>query len=263
MLEHKDHCVADQYDYRLSHIGKGQAYDDSFRENPWRVFLWQREQQILDCILNKYFSDGTITHLGFACGTGRILAYLVGRTETSTGIDVSESMLKVAREKVPSAEVIKGDLTKNDILGDRLFNLITAFRFFPNAQPPLRAEAIQCLVKHLTPNGLLVLNNHKNHSSLLYRLARLVGRHHRTMKTKEVEQLVSSVGLKVAEVFPIGVLPACDKHPMILPSFIHKCADWFANACAVGRTLCQDIIYVCRLEGQTRLENSSQNAHAE
>ncbi len=237
----------EDYDYRLSHTahGRGLSYDDHFRTMRWRRYVWHREQGVLDYVLEKYFLNKSIRHLDFACGTGRILKYLVGRTETSTGIDVSESMLEVAREKVPSAQIIKGDLTKNDILRDSLFNLITAFRFFVNAQPNLRAEVIKYLVQHLTQDGLLVFNNHQNHTSIRYQIARLRGRQWRTMTNREVRQLVSSAGLVIAKVFPIGVLPAVDGY-MLVPSSIHQVVDRMLNTCRLGEILAQNVIFICR-----------------
>lgn len=245
MRENNEQCTLGQTDYRISHIGKGRSYDNSFRENPWRAFLWQREQCVLDYVLKQYFSNNSIRHLDFACGTGRILKYLVGRTETSTGIDVSESMLEVTRKTVPNAEIIKADVTRNDVLGNRKFNLITAFRFFPNAQPALRAETIKCLSKHLVPDGLLVFNNHKNHSSTLYQVTRLLGKYHRTMSTRDTGMLVWSADLHVIKVFPIGVLPANDRF-MIVPHLIHTFSDWIANSCRIGKFLAQNLIFVCR-----------------
>lgn len=246
---------AQEYDYRFSHIApeKGRLYDQHFTDYKWRAFVWQREQRILDAVLTKYFSNRTIRHLDFACGTGRIIGYLIKRTQTSVGVDISESMLARCREKAPQAKIINADITKNDVLGNESFNLITAFRFFPNAQTKLRNEAIQCLAKHLTPDGLFVLNNHKNHSNLFYRLARFIGKHPTTMTTKEMEQLISSVGLKAVEVYSVGVLPANYKH-ILVPGCVHSLFDWVANALGIGKLLAQNVIFVCRPQGQARCD---------
>ena len=73
------------------------------------------------------------------------MSYLEDRTKSAVGVDLSPSMLEVARKNKRSAEIIEADLTRSDVLGDRKFNLITAFRFFPNAEAELRSEAMQVL----------------------------------------------------------------------------------------------------------------------
>ncbi|MBN1391371.1 MAG: class I SAM-dependent methyltransferase [Sedimentisphaerales bacterium] len=235
-------------DYRDSHthVNKGCQYDRRFIEFKWRKYLWEREQLALDKILQKYFGNRSIRYLDFACGTGRILQFMKKRVDSCTGIDVSESMLKECLRKLPDIEIIHADITRDDVLGGRVFDLITAFRFFPNAQDSLRSEAIEVLSKHLSPGGILVFNNHRNTSSFLYTLARMLKNDIRTMSNSEIDNLAASVNLEIVETFSIGVLPGYDNHPMIAPSFVHKCADSFANACGLGKTLCQDIIYVCR-----------------
>lgn len=67
------------YDYRLSHLQKGAPYEESFSRNPWRAYVWQREQKVLDAVLDRYFSGKAVTLLDFACGTGRILRYLLSQ----------------------------------------------------------------------------------------------------------------------------------------------------------------------------------------
>ena len=239
--------ASSRYDYRTTHTApaKGMSYEQKFADVPWRAYVWQRERLVLDEVLRRYFADRPVRHLDFACGTGRILGHLADRARLSVGVDVSESMLAVARQRPGDAEWIRADITRDDVLARRTFNLITAFRFFPNAQPELRAEALRALARHLTPDGVLLLNNHKNHSSLLCRLARLVGKRPRTMSARDVTELASSVGLVVARTFAIGVLPATDKH-MLVPRWCHRLVDRAANALGIAPVLAQNVIYVCR-----------------
>jgi len=119
-------------DYRNSHLqpGKGQAYHDKFLNNPYRKMVWELEKRILDEILSTFYKDIKIYHLDFACGTGRILHYLAGRVSCSVGVDLSPSMIEVASRNNKTSEIIQTDITRNDVLGERKFNLITAFRFF-------------------------------------------------------------------------------------------------------------------------------------
>ena len=124
--------------YRESHLQKGAEYHSSFASRPHLAITWKLERKLLTRIVREYFPDGVPTHLDFACGTGRILGFLSPNTGSSTGVDLSASMLQVAHETLADVEIIEADLTRYDRLGCREFDLITAFRFFPNAEPSLR-----------------------------------------------------------------------------------------------------------------------------
>jgi len=154
-------------DYRDSHqsLSKPSEYDPQFFDESTTLGLfWQIEREILESIL----SDGTTRHraLDFACGTGRILGWLIDRADEAVGIDVSGSMLAVARSRAPSATIIHGDLTVTPTLVKGPFDLITAFRFFLNAQPELRRDVLRALREVMDPDGILIANFHLNPSSL-------------------------------------------------------------------------------------------------
>jgi SAM-dependent methyltransferase len=53
---------------------------------------------------------GAKTVLELACGTGSILVQLQGDYDV-TGVDLSQEMLALAREKLPNAELVEGDMT--------------------------------------------------------------------------------------------------------------------------------------------------------
>jgi ubiquinone/menaquinone biosynthesis C-methylase UbiE len=241
-------------DYRLSHMtaDKAERYDLSFGRDPWRAYLWRREQQVLEKVLHDHFPAMPAAHLDFACGTGRILRFLRGRTGGSVGMDLSAEMLKVAAAKAPGVRLIQADITRCDVLGQERFDLITAFRFLANAQEDLRVEALHRLAAHLQPRGRFVLNNHKNDSSLLYRMGRLMGKHTPTLSYRHVARLLRQAGLEILEAYPLGVLPATDSH-MLVPAFIHRACDAALGRRSVGLELAQDIVYVCALRGAAGL----------
>lgn len=126
--------------YRDSHTeeGKGAIYDEHFKTETWRKILWNQEQYVLDSFLDTYFKNRAVNLLDFACGTGRIAGFLENRVETCTAVDVSKAMLDEAKKKLQKTKIIQADLTKNNVLEGRKFNLITAFRFFLNAEPGLQ-----------------------------------------------------------------------------------------------------------------------------
>ena len=206
--------------YRESHkyASKGAEYEDYYRTDAWEKFLWSREQDIILGILDKYFTDSEIHLLDFACGTGRITALLEDRVKTSTGVDVSGSMLKIAKRRLRRTEIIEGDITTENALDGRKFNLITAFRFFLNAEPELRSAAMNALAGLLAEDGILVFNNHHNLGSLWIRL--LHRRHLRknpdgifnVMSIEQMTELVEGAGLEIIEIHPAGFF-----HPPKVP----------------------------------------------
>ena len=206
--------------YRDSHqyAAKGAEYERHYETQAWEKFLWSREQEILLEILAKYFAGNDVHLLDFACGTGRITSLLEDRVTTSTGVDVSGSMLAVARQKLKRTQIIEADITTENILKPRQFNLITAFRFFLNAEPELRSMAIRKLAELLTEDGCLVFNNHHNLGSPWIKL--LYARHERknpegifnVMSIEQMTDLVESAGLEIVELYPVGFF-----HPPKVP----------------------------------------------
>jgi len=208
--------------------------------------VWQFEKGILDHILTVFYRNSEIHHFDFACGTGRILSYLEDRTTSSVGVDLSPSMLDVARRNNRTAEIIEADLSRNDVLGDRKFNLITAFRFFPNAQKDLRMEVMQVLAKHLDDNGYLVFNNHKNTGSIRIRLARLCGhRGYKGMTINDVKALLVKNRLEIVKIYPLCIFPASEKYKL-LPLFMVRPIESFLSKCRPFRNYGENLIFKCK-----------------
>lgn len=208
--------------------------------------VWQLEKGILDHILSTFYRDLQIHYLDFACGTGRILSYLEERTKYAIGVDLSPSMLEVALKNNKSAEIIKADLTKDDVLGERKFNLITAFRFFPNAQPELRKQAMQVLNRHIEDNGYIVFNNHKNVGSARNRLAKLFGhREYSGMSIAEVKSLLVESSLEIVKVYHICVFPVFGKHTLV-PLCLLRPIEVFLSRRRLLKNLGENLIFVCR-----------------
>jgi SAM-dependent methyltransferase len=75
-------------------------------------------------------------------------------------MDVSESMVSKARVACPRTEFVIKDLTREP--HTREYDIVTAFRFFGNAEHDLRAEVFLAVSRVLRRGGLFVLNNHRN-----------------------------------------------------------------------------------------------------
>ncbi len=232
--------------YRESHKEKGSDYHATFRDIPRRAMMWDLEKRVLRDILSRFFERAPASYLDFACGTGRILSFLESRAGQATGVDVSASMLDDARTRVRSAELIEADLTERDVLGDRRFDLVTSFRFFPNAEPALREDVMAVLARHLAPGGILVFNNHMNQYSLARRLVRLGGRSLApTMTDAQARGVVAVAGLTVERRYAIGVLPLTDKkmfRPVVIPKMLELVLGKLPGAASIA----DDVVYVCR-----------------
>jgi SAM-dependent methyltransferase len=254
VVQSDDISAAQGYSYRDSHKydSKGAEYEAFYQMQPWPRFVWAREQKILLTILEKYFAGKDVHLLDFACGTGRIAGLLENRVKTSTGVDVSGSMLSIARQKLQRTEIIEADITVDGVLDGRKFNLITAFRFFLNAEPELRKVAMKTLVPLLADDGYLVFNNHQNRDCawvrllIAYRQWRKIGGIYNTMSVCEMRQLVEDAGLEIIELYPVGFF-----HPPKIP--VSCGLNWVIDE-TLGRfgflaRFCESPIAVCHRRG--------------
>jgi SAM-dependent methyltransferase len=154
--------------YRDSHLGaaKARSYDgDLWDAGAAKGLDWLVEQRLLDDILRSARSPAD-SAADFACGTGRVLEFLSRHFPAPVGIDISPDMLALARARCPGARLIQGDVTTTPGLAPGPFGLITAFRFFLNAEPSLRRDVLAWMRASLQPAGLVVANFHLNPASL-------------------------------------------------------------------------------------------------
>lgn len=247
--------------YRESHKykEKGAEYEAYYQNKAWQKFLWSREQEIILKILKKYLKGIDVHLLDFACGTGRITQFLENRVKTSTGVDVSGSMLAIAREKLKRTEIIEADITTENILKPIKFNLITAFRFFLNAEPELRSAAINAIAELLDDDGCLVFNNHQNSGSIWIKLRHA---HHQkknpegiynTMSIEQMKKLAEEAGLEIIDIYPAGFF----NPPKVPVSFhLNRAIDWTAGKFKFLNQFSENLIAVCRRTKKHNSDNS-------
>lgn len=104
--------------------------------------------------------------LELGCGTGRVTIPVAESGIDVVGLDLSEDMLSVARQKISRLgveiqrriKVLEGDM--RDFSLDRKFNLIMIpFRAFLHLTTPAdQRQALICIREHLTDDGCLVFN---------------------------------------------------------------------------------------------------------
>ena len=117
--------------YRYSHLEKGKNYDDKLTEVLMENYNIKMEAKILTKLIPSLFPNGVNRFLDFAGGTGRITKLIEPFVLESIAIDVSESMLAVAKKKCKRTKFILADITKVP-MNLEPFDLVTAFRFFGN-----------------------------------------------------------------------------------------------------------------------------------
>ena len=99
--------------------------------------------------------------LELGCGTGRVLIPLAARCGFMQGIDASQGMLDICRDKLGqsrNARVTIGDICDFDL--GRSFDLIIApYRVLQNLETEAQLDGLfRCVRAHLSPGGTSVLN---------------------------------------------------------------------------------------------------------
>lgn len=239
-------------DYRFSHTTeyKSARYEhEVYKQGLYDDLLWQEEKKILAGEVKSLQKNiGEINYLDFACGTGRIIGFLEDKVSNATGIDPARSMLDIAARKIKKGELVEADITAQDILGGFKYNLITAFRFFLNAQPKLRALAFDVLATKLCDkNSLLIFNIHGNLTS--YRLLTkfwyaLRGRHLNAMTIWQARALINAHGLSVVRWYGIGILPKTFYR--FVPASLIVPIDRVLEKVPGARYIAYDLIFICK-----------------
>ena len=165
-------------DYRQSHAsrGYGAKYDRMYSSDYYAAQWREIEAPLLAAELERLRSMDKRTYLDFACGTGRVLGLAEKIFDAPVGVDISSAMAERAEQACQKSEVIYPRDIVAEPLGRR-FEVITAFRFFLNAEKDLRLAVLNRFAEMQEPGDYLVANIHVNSSSMLglaYRAANKV-----------------------------------------------------------------------------------------
>lgn len=236
-------------DYTVSHQGRGADYDDNFETLPFRALLWEWEQEVLAELVAHARASSA---LDLACGTGRITEVLVRELPRGEvlAVDVAESMLDRARERVPAARFVRSDVRDlHTVVPDGSIDLVTAFRFFANAEPRLRAAATTAVARAVRPGGFLVLNNHRNFWSPSYLLRRSRSAAAPGAVNQVLLEPLRREGFRVVTRRSLGVLPHTDQQVYVLPPRLAASVErvntrWLSGAHSLGT----DTIWLLRKE---------------
>jgi len=239
----------------MTHIGPeswAKDYDAKlFSPGSFDTAIWEREQRLLDRIVQEHVPQRQ-SYLDFACGTGRVLSHVERNFEDAVGLDISPTMLAVARERVPSATLVQADATSDQqALQGRQFEFITAFRFFLNAQPMLRDAAMDFLASALrNGDSRLLFNVHGNRYStraLVAAKAKITGEQFSSMSLRESIDLAARHGLEVLEWYGIG---SYDK--ALLRMLPRNAWRWAEATVPLPKRFSVYLYFVCRHKQQGR-----------
>jgi len=197
--------------YTTSHLNKGHDYHSYFVNRPGRRLVWEQEQEVLKKIASQKGPFGI--HLDFAGGTGRIAGVLETHTASQFVLDVSQTMLSVAANNLTKATLINRDFRQGvPELENGAVDIITAFRFFPNAEQQLRLDAMAFLSKKLRKGGWLVCNNHRNFWSIPYIVNRLTFRGGDVgMTNGQLVEIAGAHEFRLVNSLSIGLIPQSEQ----------------------------------------------------
>lgn len=199
--------------YRTSHSSPGygehysKTYEHGYYAHQWRLI----EKPLLKAVFATLKNRDRIRHLDFACGTGRILGVGEEFFNDTTGVDVSNEMLRVAARNCPKSKLIRQDITRSPLKEE--YDVITAFRFFLNAEPVLADEVLNELHKLLPrKNGKLLINIHVNGKSplgVMYKFRNMMTRKNlaNTMNYDVLKDVLERNGFVVEKVIWYSFLP--------------------------------------------------------
>jgi SAM-dependent methyltransferase len=141
------------------------AYTTTYQRGYYAA-QWERiERPLLENEFAGLREAGARVLIDLACGTGRILSIGERYFPRTIGFDVSYNMALLAKRTARRSQVVTAsvDTFTCPIEAD----VVTAFRFFLNAEPPLRRDALRCAHRSLVRGGALLASIHVNASSPL------------------------------------------------------------------------------------------------
>jgi SAM-dependent methyltransferase len=235
--------------YRSSHAEPeaGRIYDRT-HEVGYYAALWSKiEKPLLQSLLLE-LGGRQRKCLDFACGTGRITSVAADYFGDVVGVDVSATMLARARG-AHNVRLRQTDITR-DSLGET-FDVITAFRFFLNAEQQLRKEALEAMREHLNPAGRLICNIQMNATSPIGMASYIANRLpwspiRNTMSADELSTLLKSAGLTVEHITGYGYLPRPGNLlPRVCEAFIEP-TERIASMLHIPTRFAQQLLFVAK-----------------
>lgn len=210
--------------YSSSHRGEEKAigyettYSRGYYANEW---IWEEQPLVRQTFLGLQKS-GCTTLTDFACGTGRITAVAEDYFDVVQGVDISPEMLALAARNCQAATF---SLSTERVIEDESQDVVSAFRFFLNAEDELRSESMGRISRWIRPGGYFLANTHAQPLSplgLTNEARHLVGGSARSLSVRSLTHLIEDNGLSVEKVTHYGLFPRMGSfYPSIVNEF-HK-----------------------------------------
>jgi len=153
--------IKDFYSNKIEHfqnqdiVHNNIVYDNFYSKLYDQLFYSKPKVEYECALINKYIKMKDKKTLDVGCGTGQHLVYFKNRD--ITGLDNSNAMLKIAKEKVPNARLIKGNFAHGDLFSHQQFDNIMVLYFVIYYQKNISQLLNNCY-KWLKPGGNLVIH---------------------------------------------------------------------------------------------------------
>lgn len=247
-----------KYSNRFATSDAVSSYEGAeYAPDGYAALIWELQKPFIHEILEAQDKGpGSCRLLDFACGTGRVLSFCEGFCAVSDGLDISAAMLERASERCQQSRLVVGDICTEAILLESPYNIITAFRFLLNAEPPLRVAVLEQLRRRIhSEHGILIVNMHGNSASArhfplwLRRLRARVNpaKHQEVMMTEmslaETRALLRDAGFRVIREIGFGVVPG-----FLYRSSLKPICHWLdRRLCGSNffKNISIDVIFVC------------------
>jgi SAM-dependent methyltransferase len=223
--------------------------DVVYRSDDYDAAIWDLQRSFLENWLREFRkSHVRLKGLDFACGTGRIASRTELFTDDIVGLDISADMLEVAKKQTSRTDLRLGDILSEPSIVDYDYDLITAFRFFLNAEADLRARIMRSLAERLRDDrSRLIFNIHGNRHSIRHLTLRMRGGRgtwRNEMSLDEVRRLTDSAGLEIEAWHGFGVLPRFVYRTRMCSAA--RRIDQFATAAGWLSRISCDLLFICR-----------------
>ena len=213
-------------DYRECHLqdNAAQGYRDVYTAGYYAAQWQQLEQPWLGRLFTELKSGGASRMLDIACGQGRISLLGAKYFRRVCGIDISPAMLARAQQFLandPALSAANVTFEVGDVqtyIADELFDVVTAFRFFLNAEDNLRLDGLRCARRNIAPHGTFIANVHVAASSplaLFYGVAntaqRMLGKRSSDVRNAislgSLRKMFAAEGFRINRVHRYSLLP--------------------------------------------------------
>ena len=119
-----------------------------------------KNQKEIDDFISHQPSKAAVLDIG--CGGGvPVLKILVEKEYCATGVDFSEGMLEIAKENVPEAELIQGDIMKTDFDAESFDGIISTYAVI-HIYKTLHPALYQKIFSWLKPGGVMLVSTSRD-----------------------------------------------------------------------------------------------------